>query len=226
MMLLPGKARAVSPYNILEERAARFFNQQEWNQAAAVYDLMIDEKGNIPEVYGHAVVANAMRGDSIAQMRLMAKALDNHVPFDSVFSRVRQCSFSLGKANLYERFLTGVRATYPWMKRNIDSQLLNYYTFRRDGAMTTRYADMMLDGAPDNINFLLLKASGLVQSGLMDRAMQTYSEVLALDPDNIPALLNLGNYYYQTGDPTRARPYLERAYTLRPTPYLATLLAR
>lgn len=219
-------AGAVSPYPVLAERAARYFDQKEWNQAAAVYGLMLDERPEVAETYGRAIVANGMRADDPAQLHLMQRALDHHVPFDSVFSRVREYSFSLGKTNLYADFLLSLKEQYPWMKRTIDSYLLRYYTFRRNGTEMLRLSQTMLDGAPDNIDFMMLRARGYVYEGEFGRAMATYRRVLELQPDNYEALLALGNYHMECGQPAQALPLLERAYLLRPTPYVARLLGR
>ena len=218
------QAAAVSPYPVLSQRAERFYQQHEWNQAAAVYGLMLDEQPQRADTYGRAIVVNGMRGDHQAQNALMARALDNHVPFDSVFSRVRAYSFSLGKTNLYADFLTGLKAEYPWMKRTINSYLLQYYTFRRNGAEMLQLSNDMLAGAPGNIGFLRLSARGALYDGDTAQAMVTYRHILELDPDNFEALCALGNYHTETGEKAQALVYLERAYALHPTPYIAHLL--
>lgn len=222
------RAGAVSPYEVLSGRADRFFDQKEWAQASAVYDLMLDERPAVTATYGRAIVANAMRNDSVAQMALMQKALDNHIPFDSVFSRVRQTSFSLGKTSLYERFLTHVRAAYPWMKRTVDGYLLRYYAYRRNGLMMVRYSDLMLAGAPANIEFLTLRGQGLFLQNLEQEAVDTFTGILEIDPDNFTALVTLGNWYADAGTPasrTVAREYLSHALSVHPTPYVAARLA-
>lgn len=228
----PWRAAAVSPYGVLQERAERFFSQKEWTQASAVYDLMLDEKPGVAATYGRAIVANGIRGDHKAQVALMQKALDNHVPFDSVFSRVRQSSFELGRTRLYEQFLTQVRNAYPWMKRTIDGYLLRYYAYRKNGEMIDCYSRLMLDGAPGNVEFLTLLGEGCFLQNLPDKAVEAYEAVLAEAPDNYNALVTLGNWYAQCaagGDAQAvglARDYLSRAYALYPTPYVAARLAR
>lgn len=224
-------AYAVSPYPQLELKADRFFHQKEWAQAVATYDLMLDEKPDVPATYGRAIVSGAMAGDTVAGIRLFAKALDNHVPFDSVFSRVRSTSFELGRSDLYERLLLDIKEEYPWMRRTVNSFLLRYYDFRRDGTNMAAYADIMLQGSPDNIGFLTTKARGLMLTGDAKSAMATYEAILALDPDNYTALLELGNWHALRSDAGQpgaamAAGYLGRAYSLRPTPHVEATLAR
>ena len=227
MMIVSGVSvvcHAVSPYPVLETRADRFFEQKEWTQAAAVYDLMLHEKPGVPATYGKAIVANAMRRDSIAEMALMAKALDNHIPFDSVFSRVRSTSFELGRTYLYEDFLQRTKVAYPWMRRTIDSYLLRYYVFRRNGEKMIEYSRIMLAGAPDNVAFMTSLADGAMLCGDDALGTDAYRMVLAHDPKNVNALLNLGNWYAIRKDTVAASGYLERAYEIAPTPYVAEQL--
>ncbi len=229
-------AFAVSPYPRLELKADRFFNQREWAQAAATYDLMLDERPREPDIYGRAIVAGQMAGDTVAATRLFEMALDHHVPFDSVFAGVRSTSFRLGRSDLYERFLLDIKEEHPWMRRTVNAYLLRYYSFRRDGANMVAYADIMLQGAPDNIDFLSTKAQGEMLTGKPDQAAATYQKVLTLDPADYPALLELGNLYAMRAEKTTgpdaekylalAVGYLRKAFDIKPTPGVEATLKR
>ena len=223
---------AVNPYPQLEAKARRFFAHGEWASASAIYDLMLEERPEVPTTYGEAIVSNAMRGDTAAQMRLMSVALDHQVPFDSVFSQVKQWSFHLGKSHLYENFLKETRKAYPWMRRTIDGNLLKYFAFRRDGAEMVNYARLMLDGAPQNISFLHTLAWGYMLTGNDAEGVAAYERILEIDSNDFDALVALGNWYANTAamaapeSAPKAIGYLERAYSCRPTPFIAALLAR
>ncbi len=228
-------AFAVSPYPQLELKANRFFNQREWAQAAATYDLMLDEKPGIPATYGKAIVAGTMAGDSTAALRLFHASTDNHIPFDSIFSHVRATSFELGRTDLYEHFLLSIKEQYPWMRRTINSYLLRYYAFRRDGANMVAYADIMLQGAPDNIDFMTTKAEGLMLMGDARGAIDIYRSIIGIAPDNYHTLLEIGNWYamqaeksnpVDSADAKEASDYLLRAYGIKPTPHVAATLTR
>ncbi len=222
-------AWSVNPYPQLQEKAQRAFDHSEWASAAALLDLMLEEKPTIADTYGQAIVANAMRNDIASEMRLMQKALDNYIPFDSVFSRVRQWSFSLGKTHLLEQFLKETRTNYPWMQRTINGYLLKYYTFRRNGQEMVIYSNTMLSGAPDNIEFLTSLADGYMLLGMENNGIETYQKILHNDPENLNALLSLGNLYADRPDKesrTLAKQYLERAYALRATPYVAARIVK
>ncbi len=222
-------AWGVNPYPQLKEKAERAFGHAEWASASALYDLMLEEKPAVPDTYGQAIVANAMRGDRAAEMRLMQKALDNHIPFDSVFSRVSQWSFHLGKTHLYEEFLKETRQEHPWMKRAIDGHLLKYYTFRRNGELMVEYSNIMLSGASDNAALLNNLAEGYMLMGDEKRGIETYMRVLDVAPGNLHALLSLGNLYAMKEDrdsAVKAVGYLEKAYSIHPTPYVAATLER
>ena len=222
-------ASAVNPYPQLEAKAQRAFTHAEWASASALFDLMLEERPKVPSTYGQAIVSNAMRSDTIAQMRLLQRALDNHVPFDSIFSRVRQWSFHLGKTHLYEHFLKEAQRSYPWMRRAVDARLLAYYTFRRNGEGMILYSRKMLDGAADNVGFLPTLAEGQMLTADEPAAVTTYRRILVVDPKNVNALLNLGNIYAMHDDETSrsiAIDFLEQAYALKPTPYVAATIAR
>ena len=230
LVSVPFYAMGVSPYPQLKEKAERAFNHAEWASASTLYDLMLEEKPDVPDTYGQAIVANAMRGDHAAEMRLMQKALDNHIPFDSVFSRVSQWSFHLGKTHLYEEFLKETREGHPWMKRTIDGNLLKYYSFRRNGELMVEYSRIMLSGAPDNVGFLTTLAEGYMLLGMDAEGVAAYRKVLDVSPDDLNALLSLGNFYAANDDDqasrVKAMEYLEKAYSIRATPYVAATLKR
>lgn len=213
-----------TPYARLELKANRFFDQREWAQAAATYYQMLEQRPDVAGTYGRAIVANAIRNDTIGEMTLMAKALDNKIPFDSVLSQVKTQSFAIGKSNLYGDFLLRVKDAYPWMRRPIDNYLLRYYTFRHDGVKMMEISNLMLQGAPDNIGFLSTYAQGAMLCGDYPTAEATYKKILAIDPDDYDTLLTLGNFYRMNGDAAQGRPLLERAYLLHPTPHLQQLL--
>lgn len=221
-------ASAEVPYDRLQVKADRFFSQHEWAQAAATYYQMLEARPDVPATYGKAIVANAVRGDTVAEMQLMVKALNSKVPFDSVLSRVKSTSFELGKSNLYGDFLLRVREAYPWMRRPIDNYLLRYYTYRMDGAKMMEYSRMMLQGAPGNRGFLMAYARGAMLCGRDDEGLRAYREILSGAPDDYDVLLALGNYYALPGseDKVLAVEYLSRANEIHPTPYVTALLEK
>lgn len=218
-------AYGVNPYPQLEVKADRAFGYGEWASAAAMFDLMLEQKPDVPDTYGRAIVANGMRGATSEQMRLLSQALDNHVPFDSVFSNVEMWSSYLGRPRVYEKFLVDTREAYPWMRRAINATLLKYYTFRDNGPEMVEYSLAMLEGAPDNTVFLRSLARGYMLTARIPQGLATYKRILAVEPDNYDVLLALGNWYAMNPDGVEnGRVYLERAYSLHPTPYVAKLL--
>lgn len=218
-------AQAVSPYATLEARALRFFNHAEWAPAAACFDLMLEERPDATTTYGRAIVANGAIGQTDAQLALMQKALANHIPFDSIFSEVRSCAFSIGKAEEFEKFLKINRQANPWMTRQIDTQLLRYYAFRANGAEMIALSRKLLAGAPENIEFLSALAKGYMLTGQFTEGIDTYLKINNLDSSNLAALLALGNWYM--GNPTAGvdgKAFLRQAYLIKPTPYLKKMI--
>lgn len=225
-------AVAATTYETLQVKADRFFDQKEWASAAAMLDLMLDKRPNVAATYGRAIVVAALRGDTVAEMELMNRSIINYVPFDSTFAAVRSVSFSLGKTNLYEDFLLRTKMSEPWLSRTVDSYLMRYYAFRCNPAKMVEYSRVMLDGMPDNIDFLLTLAKGQMLGGDSDAAIDTYQRILRIDPANYDALLEIGNYNYllwlnNSGDGealAMAHSALSRAQSMRPTPYVAQTL--
>ncbi|MDE7387609.1 MAG: hypothetical protein K2N28_10800 [Muribaculaceae bacterium] len=233
LALLAGTFRAdATGYDALVKKARLFYTNSEWSSALAMYTLMIEERPAIVDNYSHAIVAASLAGDTRRTMQLLEQSTKARVPLDSLYAGIRTLAFDRGDALIYEQFLKNAAATYPWLKRNIDARLLQYYVWRRDGEGMVQYATIMLNGMPDNVDFLTDLADGYFTLGDNTRAVETYSYLLAIDPDNYHALLVLGNYYHDiaAGDKSDlqsrelAREYLTRAYTLRPTPFLARLL--
>ena len=222
------EAVAVSPYATLEAKASRFFKHREWASASAMFDLMLDEQPEVAQTYGQAIVSNGMNGNLESQTRLLTMALDNHIPFDSVFSGVKEWSFHIGHPEQFEAFLITSREAHPWMRRTINSYLLKYYSMRRNGPEMIAYSRTMLDGAPDNISFLTLLAEGQMLNGDYNSGLNTYKHILSIAPDDYNTLITLGNWYAEhTGEGYDSPlPYLERADAIRPTPYVTALIAR
>lgn len=213
-------------FALLDAKATRFAEFGEWASTSAMLTLMLDMRPDSASLYARAIIAEGMRHNTRPQQQLLNTALEHGVPLDSVITGVRTRSISLGRADIYETFLTDIPQTFPWLKRTIDAYLLRYYLFRRNPQGIITYARIMLQGLPDSQEFLLDLASGYVQSGQFPESIATYHHILTLNPDNLTALLAIGNYHILNHQPQQARPYLERANTLSPTPYLASLLTQ
>ncbi len=215
---------ATRSFETLGIRADRFFDQKEWASASAMYSLMIDQRPDSTALYGRAITAAGMRNDTTEQRMLLRMALRSKVPLDSLFSSVQHTSFALGRSHLLERFLIMSAQAEPWLSRKIDASLLSYYTFRRNGAEMIRYARKLLEGMPDNEQFGLRLAEGLLIEGRTAEATQAFARVLDHHPQSLTALLYLGEIAMADGDTARAREYLSRARAIDTTPRLEALL--
>jgi tetratricopeptide (TPR) repeat protein len=221
-----GVNAATRDYDQIAAKASRFFKYQEWANAAAMYELMIEDSAKVCSTYGHAIVVAAMRRMPDYEISLLERAQQNLIPVDSVFNAVQNVSFGLGQSSLYENFLLLVKDRQPWMKRNIEKQLLNYYVFRRNAPQMIRYSEIMLSGAPENVNYLTSLAQGYMLNGDEEAGIAKYKDILALYPDDYNTLLTLGNYYAIKNARQEALPYLQRADSISPTPYVKELIKR
>lgn len=230
--LSPFSSEGKSP-RTLAEKAQSFYADGEWASASAMIELLLEEHPSNAALYGRGIVAAEMQGDSNAPLQLIERAIDNHVSFDSVFSRVRSESFQLGKTNLYENFLLSVKSHIPWLSRSVDSYLLDYYSFRRDGENMIVYSKIMLGGLPESVPFLSTLAQGYLLTGKTAEGMDVYEEILRLDPRNYDALLYLGNYFFtlSEADPAdsslnlKAKDFLTRAAQIQNTPFVDRMIA-
>lgn len=221
-------------YVVLSNKAQNFYERKEWASVQAMYELMLEQKPTEAKSYGRAVVASVMLGDTIAQERLLNQSIENQVPFDSLFSTVRQEALQLGSGEVYVQFMMFVKNRCAWLTRTVNAQLLEYYTFRNNGVKMIEFSKMMLDGAKQNENFLHTLAQGYMLNAQMDKSIATYKEILEINPDNYIALVELGNYYTmmwdknntQTDLRNEALKYLLRAYEIKATPYLESTIKR
>lgn len=213
-------ASAQATYATTQAKADRFFSYKEWASAAALYNLMLHERPAVPDTYGRAIVAYEMLGDSIRSLDLLDQAMSHGVALDSVLANVQKYTFSIGKGHLYEQFMLSAARKNQWMERPLDAYLLRYYAFRRNGPQMVAYARKMLAGTPGSVPFMLILAEGLMISNDDALALETWKKVLAIDPANYIAILNIANYYDLAGDARSALDYFIKARDIRPTPYV------
>lgn len=217
---------ADSVYNRLHAKALRFFDDGEWLNAAATYLLVLERQPTNIDAYAHVIVSNLMTDNTADALLRMQDAMEANVAVDSLVLAVRNVSFGTGNSNMYEHFLIDARQQFPYMSRNINRHLLDYYVFRDNGPMIVQYASAMLAGLPDDTRFMRLLARGYMLSGQFDLAVATWRRILDRHPNNLDALLCLANYYLATSRNADALPLLQRACAIAPTPYLQQQLDR
>ena len=226
---------SATDYEVLQRKATMFYDQEEWLSASAMYTLMIDQRPQVVDTYSRAIISAAMRNDTLMQTDLLEKSFQNHIPFDSLYNHIKTLSFELGKTDLYENFLLHTQKSYQWLSRNIDSQLLKYYSFRRNGTKMEEYALKMLNGIenkPESIPFREILANAFMLQGEKQKAIEVYNSILTFDANNYDALIELGNCYYSafvndnsdTQSKTLAIKYLLKANSIKPTPFVTKVL--
>ncbi len=246
LLLIAAQATAIAAtpaadsYESRKTRAERYFKYKEWSSALAMYLLMLDERPDEVEPYYKAIVAGAMNNDSITQIDMLERTQQRGISLDSLFNGVRSVSFSIGEAGAYNNFLLLVKKHQPWLNRRINIYLLEYYDFRNDATNVIKTARQLLSQTPRNIGYMKTMARAYINIGDLDKAMECYKRILAIDGGDYDSLLALGNYYaMQLLQPSAIKPrlsredlialtqtYLHEAYNLYPTPYVAQLLAQ
>ncbi len=225
MAVLPA-AGVGRDYAATAAKAERFFMHKEWANAAAMYEIMLEDSAGVVDTYAHAIAVAGMRNLPDYEMSLLERAQARLIPMDSVLRGVQRVSFAMGHTSLYENFLLLVKERQPWLTRSIEKQLLRYYLFRRNAPEIIRYSQIMLSGAPDNVDYLTSLARGYMFDGQEERGIAIYRQLLEKHPGNYRTLLVLGNYYDLKGDTVRALDYLRRADSIMPTPYVREIIDR
>lgn len=213
---------AVASYDTLSVKAERFFDAREWASAQALYGLMLDRRPDCDSTYVNAIIASSMLGQPDMASHLLTEAMKAGVSFPRLMSGVKSVAFEVGEPDVYEDFMLRSQRDCPWLERAIDSELLQYYIFRRNGSRTIVYAEKMLAGLPSSIAYLSDLADGYVMIGDFDGATATWKRILDIDADNYLTLLKLGNYYDICGRRDEAIEYLSRADRLRQTPFVTS----
>lgn len=251
----------ITDYNILQGKAERFFEHEEWPSASAMYELMLAQRPKEIPVYCNAIVAAGMMKNVQMQASLLERCENQAIPFDSLFSGIRKVAISLGQPDIYVDFMTMMKKKQPWLTRTIDIRLLDFYAFRSDADNMINTATILLKATPENIQFIGIMGEGYSLKGDYDQSMACYRKILQYDPTNIKALLILGNYYnmlvsnklqsvnlnmkkldikdpkvtflvppeiqeYIHENSVLALGYLEKAATIKNTPYLDKTCAR
>ncbi|MEG0253839.1 MAG: hypothetical protein RR667_07140, partial [Muribaculaceae bacterium] len=188
-------AHAVPDYPTLQGKASRFYANKEWTSALAMYELMLEQKPKELPVYAHAIVACGMIKDHELQFKFMERTEKVGLALDSVFNYVRNESFALSHPEVYEKFLILLKSRQNWLVRNVNTQLLYYYTFRSDADNMIAMAEMLLKSTPDNILYLQTMGDAYCLKGDLATGMKWYKKVLEYEPHNYNALITLGNYY-------------------------------
>lgn len=217
-------ARAAVDYDVTAAKAARAFAAREWASAEALYGLMLDQRPDCDSTYVTAIVASSLLGHSDMASHLLTEAMKAGVSFSRLMGGVKTVAFEVGEPDVYEDFLLRSQHDCPWLARAIDAELLSYYMFRRNGSRTVSYAEKMIAGLPNSVEYLSALAEGYVMLGDFPRAVETWKRILGIDGDNYQTLLKLGNYYDISGDRAEALNYLGRADHLRPTPFVTERL--
>lgn len=182
-------------YATLEVKATRFFKYEEWASALAMYELMMRQHPERPELYTKSIVTSGLMKDEPLQISFMEEAQKHAIPFDSIFDGVRNEAVSLSRPTIYTDFMSLVKQRQPWMKRAIDVKLLEFAVFRGNDDGTIELAESLLQLSPDNIDFLSALGNAYLRKGQYPEAIATLQKVLKIQPDDIQSLLMIGNYY-------------------------------
>lgn len=97
----------------------------------------------------------------------------------------------------------------------VAEKLFRVIGFLGDRAGQAKFLEEWQETLPNSTSAMLLSAIKFQERGQRIKAAELYEKLLALAPNNVPALNNLGWIYFEKGD-ERSIPTLERAAQLAP----------
>ncbi|MDE6277591.1 MAG: hypothetical protein K2M06_05735 [Muribaculaceae bacterium] len=221
LLCAAASATAATPKDdALLEKAARAYSNREWASATALYGVFCDRSPGHPEAYARRVVASEIISDTISSVDAIEEALNAEVEPAAFFDLIRSEAFAAARPMLVPQVLMRAKARMPWMGRPIDAALLRFYSFRNDAEATQKYAESLLNGLPDDTEYLSMLAGSLLAQGKDREAVEIYERILQKDPQNFDALIILGNYSIDEGQTDKGLQYLRKALQIKPTPAL------
>ena len=164
-------AFAEMPYRTVLRKADDHFVNREWQEAVAMYDVLLERRPGRVKTYVDAVVASAMMNDSSSIMQYVVRSEMQGLSLDSLFTGIDVLSRSIGQSGIYEQVLLLVKEQQPWFTRVTNNYLLG------------------------QINYLKAKADALLLLGNDTAAVEVQKTILDIDSLNFDANLFLGSYY-------------------------------
>lgn len=184
---------------VLMRKAVLHFNNEEWREAAAMFNVLINESPSLLELYPYAVASNDMAEDGKGVIAAVELSEKSGIPLDSLFCKTYDLCSETGNVDIYERLLLCIKNEQPWFKRIVNRYLLRFYMERKDCSKAAAIVDELLETFPDNPELMKAKAEILTESGDIDGAAGCMEKVLAVDSKSTDARLFLGNYYFIKG---------------------------
>lgn len=207
-------------------RAARAYAAGEWASAQALYGIVTESDPASAAATARLIVSAEQRADSTAAAPALERYMSAGAPLEPLLDEVEELCFNLGRADMYEALLHRLAQQTAYLRRPLALRLLKFYIFRGNPSATIEYARLLLRGLPGDPQYLNAMGKAYMMLGDTAEALRCYGESLHSDPDNLDALLALGNYYGTLDDAARALPYLRHAQELAPTPFLADEIER
>lgn len=216
---------ASDSYELMSRKAAQYAEWGDLRQALGEYAKMRRAEPDSVEPYAAPMVICSVLGEPASVQAILDSALNAGLPARPLLAACRADAVRLAHLDHYENILLLAQADTRTEPTAVPL-LLEYYAFRRDGAKTVQYADLLLRSRPNDVRLLTARAMGYIDMQSDAEAMQAFRDVLTADPQNLEALLYLGNYLYARGETAQAVPYLRQARALRPSLRLEALLGQ
>lgn len=199
LFLFTVSAWPVTSYETLAKKAANHYENRAWRESLAIYDLMLDMKPRVTDVYIQAILASSLLEDNSSVMKYVEGSEKNGIPLEDIFKGVDAKARRMSNSGIYENMLRLIKEKQPWFSKLVNNYLLNFYQFRNDASKTLIIADELLVSSPDNVEYLKAKANAFFILGNDSSAITIYKNILTVEATDFDAASFLGNFYAQQG---------------------------
>lgn len=156
-----------------------------------------------------------IRDEKFAQAEEAIERLES-LPGTSHITPVLQGDLAFERKNL-----EGAKRHYrnAWLERPsnaVGDKLLRVYSRLNDEKGRQQFQKEWLEKIPNSPKPMLLQAMQFQERGLKIKAREAYEALLKIQPNNVPALNNLGWLLFEKGDFTKSEKNLRQALALAP----------
>ena len=101
----------------MQRKAETHFENREWREAAAMFNVLINESPSVLELYAYAVASNDLGGDNRGVMAAVELSDKSGIPLYSLFDTTPQLCTAIGYIGLYVATVLFTQGAPQWLLR-------------------------------------------------------------------------------------------------------------
>lgn len=184
-----------------EGYAFRFFQQNKWKEATALYQEFLNTNDYLSttEQYARAIVASAMSQDARSLFSFIRKYKEHSGEEANLLQEIDDALVMSKKEELLEQVLNYIcKNDYNYFPLVTEYIVYKYWANNKYEDVLRILREMRLEYASDTkLNLAIAKIELLM--GRNDDALTQVNQILLADPANFEANLFMGNYYFIEG---------------------------